>query len=349
MNSGATHPSRSHGSRPPGPTVSNVEGSSGLIVAFVVALWAAYFVPLVLRRYDEAGKNSSLDVDGPTRRVVEPRRTAVAAEERVQDRPVVTKRHEPLTATTSTSPRVDRTSPAVDTQRPRVTRQAAAIAARRRRNVLLTLVAVLAVLTGLTIASVVPVWTPTIGVGLIVAWLVLCRVMVRQERGIVRDRSGRTSASLGVVVRALRAVPATVARAFGWAIGRVGDRSTARVKGGTAGDEEMTVVVSDQIEDFDPNRRNVMELDAPLGADALDEQLQIAVPSVSATTGEPLWDPLPITVPTYVSKPRAGRTVRTIEFGQPGAWTSGHVEGEQTELPGIDEGDAGTDQHAVGH
>ncbi|WP_269303509.1 divisome protein SepX/GlpR [Aeromicrobium sp. HA] len=321
-------------------------GSSGLIVAFVVALWAAYFVPLVLRRYDEAGKNSSLDQDGPTRRVVEPRRTVVAAEERRSPSvtkkvaPPVTKRAEP--ATPATSPRVDRTSPAVDAQRPRVTREAAQIAARRRRNVLLTLVAVLAVLTGVTVASLVPVWTPAIGVGLIVAWLVLCRVMVRQERGIARG------SSQGRIVRGLRAVPSSVVRAFGWASGRVGsDRSTT--VGGTAADEEMTIVVSDQVEDLALERRNVMETDAPLAADALDEQLQIAVPSVSATSGEPLWDPLPITVPTYVSKPRAGRTVRTIEFGQPGAWTSGHVEGEQTELPGMDEGDAGSDQRAVGH
>lgn len=321
-------------------------GSSGLIVAFVVALWAAYFVPLVLRRYDEAGKNSSLDQDGPTRRVVEPRRTAVAAEERPaptvtkKGAQPVTKRAEP--ATPSPSPRVDRTSPAVDAQRPRVTREAARIAARRRRNVLLTLVAVLAVLTGVTVASLVPVWTPAIGVGLIVAWLVLCRVMVRQERGIARR------SSQGRIVRGLRAVPSSVVRVFGWASGRVTSDRTAAV-GGTAADEEMTIVVSDQVEDLAPERRNVMETDAPLAADALDEQLQIAVPSVSATSGEPLWDPLPITVPTYVSKPRAGRTVRTIEFGQPGAWTSGHVEGEQTELPGMNEGDAGSDQRAVGH
>ncbi|MCD9153821.1 divisome protein SepX/GlpR [Aeromicrobium duanguangcaii] len=327
-----------------------MEGSSGLIVAFVVALWAAYFVPLVLRRYDEAGKNSSLDQDGPTRRVVEPRRATVADEER----PVVLKRPAPAApapVTKKTSPRVDRTSPAVDTQRPRVTREAARIAARRRRNVLLTLVAVLAVLSGLAIARVTVVWTPAIGVGLIVAWLVLCRVMVRQERGIGRQRTSGSSAGLGAAAGRLRAVPAAVGRVFSWASGRVTDGSSKSAVGGTAADEEMTVVVSDQVEDYDPNRRNVMEMDAPLGADALDEQLQIAVPSVSATTGEPVWDPLPITVPTYVSKPRAGRTVRTIEFGQPGAWTSGHVEGEQTELPGIpgDEGDTGTEQRAVGH
>ncbi len=328
-----------------------MEGSSGLIVAFVVALWAAYFVPLVLRRYDEAAKNSSLDHDGPTRRVVQARRVTATAEERpvVHQRPVEPQAAEQPAepSTTETSPRVDRTSPAVDAQRPRVTREAARIAARRRRNVLLTLVAVLAVLAGLTIARIVAVWTPAIGVGLIVGWLVLCRVMVRQERGIARSGGGRVVAVLRWIGSRLKAVPVALMRLVGAISGRMRHRA---VSGGTAADEEMTVVVSDQVEDYDPNRRNVME-DVPLAADALDEQLQIAVPSVSAQTGEPVWDPLPITVPTYVSKPRAGRTVRTIEFGQPGAWTSGHIEGEQTELPDVDQGDdeSGSDQHAVGH
>ena len=66
------------------------------------------------------------------------------------------------------------------------------------------------------------------------------------------------------------------------------------------------------------------------------------------TTGGALWDPLPVTLPTYVTKPRAGRIVRTIEFGQAGVWTSGHIEGEDTELPKAAEG---ADEHrrAVGH
>jgi hypothetical protein len=42
---------------------------------------------------------------------------------------------------------------------------------------------------------------------------------------------------------------------------------------------------------------------------------------------EPLWDPVPTTLPTYVSKPAAARrTVRTIDLGAPGAWTSGRTE-----------------------
>ena len=72
--------------------------------------------------------------------------------------------------------------------------------------------------------------------------------------------------------------------------------------------------------------------ETPLEADALDEQLVIAVPS-AASHGEMVWDPLPVTLPTYVTKPRAGRTVRTIDFDAPGVWTSGHVEGEELELP----------------
>ena len=97
-------------------------------------------------------------------------------------------------------------------------------------------------------------------------------------------------------------------------------------------DDEATVIVSGQAEEVNPARRHVME-STPLEVDALDEQLVIADPSV-ATTGELVWDPLPVTIPTYVTKPRAGRTVRTIDFAQPGAWTSGHVEGEDVELPG---------------
>jgi hypothetical protein len=35
-----------------------------------------------------------------------------------------------------------------------------------------------------------------------------------------------------------------------------------------------------------------------------------------------LWDPVPITVPTYVSKPLAPRTVRTIDLSGPGVTSS---------------------------
>ena len=43
-----------------------------------------------------------------------------------------------------------------------------------------------------------------------------------------------------------------------------------------------------------------------------------------------LWDPIPITMPTYVSKPLAPRTVRTIDLSGPGASSSAPQEGPVT-------------------
>ena len=47
-----------------------------------------------------------------------------------------------------------------------------------------------------------------------------------------------------------------------------------------------------------------------------------AAPAKLTTTTGALWDPVPITMPTYVSKPLAPRTVRTIDLSGPGVSTS---------------------------
>ena len=41
-----------------------------------------------------------------------------------------------------------------------------------------------------------------------------------------------------------------------------------------------------------------------------------------------LWDPVPVTLPTYVDKPAAHRTVRTIDLDSTGVWTSGRSEAD---------------------
>ena len=65
------------------------------------------------------------------------------------------------------------------------------------------------------------------------------------------------------------------------------------------------------------------------GFDELDPANQTAdVPAVPV--GDPeLWDPLPMTLPTYVNKPAATRRgVRTIALDDDGVWTSGRTEGD---------------------
>ena len=48
-----------------------------------------------------------------------------------------------------------------------------------------------------------------------------------------------------------------------------------------------------------------------------------------AVTDPSLWDPMPVTLPTYVAKPAAARrTVRTIDLDATGVWTSGRTEAD---------------------
>ncbi len=268
----------------------HVSYGSGFILAFIVALWAAFVVPYMLRRYDEASQTRTVERFSSLTRVIPHRRSSDAADADVAIEVTV------------------ETAPAPVAARPAFTSEMERVAAARRRRVLLTLLTALVVVGGLTASSVLPLWAPVAPLALIAAWLVACRVQVRAERGLAVPHAPRAPR-----LRRARQVEAEH-------------------------DREDTIVVSGQLEEHDPHRKHVM-LQEPLAVDALDEKIQIAVP-VGTTAGSGLWDPLPVTLPTYVTKPRAGRTVRTVDFGEPGTWTSGHVEGEDVRLPGRDENGA---------
>jgi hypothetical protein len=49
---------------------------------------------------------------------------------------------------------------------------------------------------------------------------------------------------------------------------------------------------------------------------------------VDTEAAQGLWDPVPVTLPTYVSKPAARRSVRTIDLDSTGVWTSGRSEAD---------------------
>lgn len=297
----------------PPPTVLIVGSSSGLIIAFVVAVWAAYFVPLVLRRYDEASKNASVESSGSSGRVINrpaPPSASVTAP--------VQMTAGPARVTTSAASRTP-------------DRPAARLAAKRRRRTLLTLLAILVVVGGLSAAGVIAPYWVAAPVALVAAWLVACRIQVRGELGLAGIKRPRFP-SMPKRIK----VPNTADSA----------KTVKTARPAKLTDEEETVVLSGQIEDINPGLKHQME-SVELEVDALDDKIVIAVPSVS-TTGEALWDPLPVTLPTYVTKPRAGRTVRTIDFGQAGTWTSGHIEGEDVELPHRPT-DTGDERRAVGH
>ena len=64
---------------------------------------------------------------------------------------------------------------------------------------------------------------------------------------------------------------------------------------------------------------------ARAAAAALEEEI-VEVVAMTTADGGSLWDPLPVTLPTYVDKPVAQRSYRTIDLGEPGTWSAGHSE-----------------------
>lgn len=73
-------------------------------------------------------------------------------------------------------------------------------------------------------------------------------------------------------------------------------------------------------------------VEEPLEEPVLDESDptgSVAPVRAEAPAVDPrLWDPVPVTLPTYVSKPPARRSVRTIDLDSTGVWTSGRTESD---------------------
>lgn len=133
------------------------------------------------------------------------------------------------------------------------------VAAGRRRTVLVVLMMVFTVVLALAVGQVVPWWTLAIPGGLVVAFLAVARVTVRQ---MVAGH----------------------------------DRRVEQIRQGTDSHEETVLLSVGSVQQ------------APTGAEA--EQVRIRKDGG-------LWEPIPITAPTYVSKPLAPRTVRTIDLSAP--------------------------------
>ena len=94
------------------------------------------------------------------------------------------------------------------------------------------------------------------------------------------------------------------------------------------------------------------------GAPTADDASVADTSSMPAVAIDPtLWDPVPVTLPTYVTKPAAARrTVRTINLDDSGVWTSGRTDVDAAIARDADEADkaararkqGGDDQRAVG-
>ncbi|MDP9820280.1 divisome protein SepX/GlpR [Nocardioides massiliensis] len=236
---------------------------SGIIFVALAVAWAVYLIPQALKRHDEAARSRSVDRFSSTMRVLAPARPARDPE---------------------VAPSQARLRAQVRTRIP--TRAAARAAAARRRRVLFVLLG-LTVLTAAVVgvlrlsAGTGPWWSVAIPGGLVLTWLVVCRLQVRR---LDRVRNPRYEGRL------------------------------------VSPDEEDTVQL-----DVEALRAAVAAPGQVVAAvvPAVEQGQEQGAEAGSSLSGSSLWDPLPVTLPTYVTKPRAQRTVRTIDLSQPGVQSSG--------------------------
>ncbi|MDI6909243.1 hypothetical protein [Nocardioides sp.] len=272
---------------------------SALIFVALAVAWAVYLVPKALRHHDDVARSRSVDRFSHTMRVLA-RREPV---DRRSARLVTPGRPAPQVGPSTAAPTTEAPAELTPAQL-RARGTAAKRATKRRRNVLaLILLANLAVI-GVAAFGVVGWWYVAIPVGLLVAWLVTCRIMVKGER------------------RAL--TPAA----------------------------RMPIEQPEETEADDAPASPVVSGDGE-GADPLADTSA----GMAAVVDPALWDPVPVTLPTYVGKPAAARrTVRTISLDDSGVWTSGRTEADAQLAREADEADRATrrarkdgdDQRAVG-
>jgi hypothetical protein len=228
---------------------------SGLIFVALAVAWAAYLIPKALKHHEEVARTRSVESFSDSMRVLARREP-------------VDRRNAQLVVPGRPAAKVEAVQGAsvvTTAEQLAERRHATNRAARRRRRVLLLLLLANLAVVAVATAHVISWWWAAAPAGLLLAWLIACRLMVRRER---------------------RWRPSVV-------------------------DQVVDALIEDDV--LETAERPALILDEETG-------------ELVAVDDPGLWDPVPVTLPTYVGKPAARRTVRTIDLDATGVWTSGRSE-----------------------
>lgn len=310
--------------------------SSGLIYAVIVGAWAAYLVPMWLRRQDELNEARPTERFSTAIRLLAGRsgleRRAARAlgdeprDEQSDDGPP--ERDETASGDPAREPEPPVQRPAERPgPEPRVgTERRARLLARRRRMVTalflsFALGAVVAAVAGLAF-----LWVPAVPAVLLTLYIGHLRRLERQRYEVKLDR-----------VRAAQAAERLRKREQ--------QRAEAQPSAGAPAEAPAAEPAPAAPAGERPARRSHLRLAAD------PEQATVSVPSASAVAeateheewvdgmrergaaGPDSWEPVPVPLPTYVTAPVAPRVSRGLDLSAPGTWTAGRpAESRKTPL-----------------
>lgn len=260
-------------------------GSSGVIYAVIVVLWAVVLVPMWLRRHDEVSESRSVDRFQGAMRTLS-RRGGWGGDREV----VMPPRPEGHLVPDGARP-ID-TSPSA-----------------RRRRALLVLLSVCLAAAVAALTGVLHAWVAVLVALVVFGFAARGRVVAQREAQ--RQVAARRARAAAARRRRDARVEAELAQVRRSAV-RAGLAQAAPAAGTVAADVAADVAATD------------------VAPDVASQPLYDAV-------AERVWEPIAVPLPTYVTAPKAPRSVRIIDLSQPGAWTSGRLpepaEGDAAEAP----------------
>jgi hypothetical protein len=284
-----------------------VVGLTGVIYAAIVVAWAIFLVPLALRRHDQTARNRSIERFSSSMRVLSTGGRGTAGSTAAMTPREDGQGVQPQAVTSHGA------SAAVEPN----SRPAMRAAAARRRRVLRVLVALTCFTGAVSVLGVIPRWSAAVPLVVIAVFLVVARRQVRIANESYRRRAANAPGGASKVVRRTDYAPADAPHQFipvssrdRAARGGTGDRS-GRADARDPSDEEPTITLS------------AAQVAAAAHGDLSENRVVVVRPSTSDASS--LWDPLPVTLPSYVDKPMAKRTVRKITIGESGTWSAGHA------------------------
>ena len=269
---------------------------SPLIFVALAVAWAVYLVPQALKPHDEVVRSRSVDRFSHTMRVLARRepvsRTSsrlVVTPGRTPSAPVVTTKESSATAEPAAQPPAGAAAESAPAPKPLPPAVRREAARRAARRRRRVLIA-------LTLGLVAVVALAAFSV---VAWPYVAIPGALMVAWLVACR---------LMVRRERGVSGPLSRI-----------PTVPVAA-----QAQAAEVAEEADDLSEDTAEVAVVETPLAEPAAGPDPHVPDPAAPG-----LWNPVPVTLPTYVSKPAAERrSVRTIDLDATGVWTSGRTDAD---------------------
>ncbi|TQF03732.1 hypothetical protein E6W39_17705 [Kitasatospora acidiphila] len=285
--------------------------SSGLIYAVIVGAWAAYLVPMWLRRQDELNESRPTERFSTAIRLLAGRSALERRASRIlgDDDPIDSAADGASDGgATGVPAEPSSTVPGAEPVRTGQPDRRARLLARRRRMVTLLFGAFALGAVIAAVAGVAFLWVPALPAVLLTLYIGHLRRLERQRCEVKLDRARAAAAAVGVRERE-RARAARLAETAPLA---VPEEATEPIEPAQAIATAAAVAEPERPEPA--GRQDLVEAtDHEEWVDGLRER---------AAADPDSWEPVPVPLPTYVTAPVAPRVNRALDLAAPGAWAA---------------------------